>query len=363
MIETLVLADDLTGCLECGSFLASAGAHTIATLWPGPLPEGQAVIVDMETRHVKPEVAAQRVFAIANTARNSRVRRVYLKIDSTLRGPIGAHLNGLLAAWPAKPVIYAPAYPRMGRIVRAGCLFVNGKPLTHSVPEVLRAQCSAEAISVAGAEELRSLLRNRLAGIYVCDAETQADLSEISRVVLEENASELCAGPGGFLAELIQASGGRFDNGKQLRASTGLIVNGSVNPVSLEQTAAAERSGFRVLPLSSNDVAAEGDWMVLTTSSEAMPPETAAAHIADLVNSALRSRWFDSLTIFGGDTAYHVLRALGIETIQPLRELLPGIPASRIQVDGRDLLLITKAGGFGEPGAIAQIRNALLGRG
>jgi D-threonate/D-erythronate kinase len=363
MIETLVLADDLTGALECGSFQASAGADTIAVLWPCSMPARQVVVVDLETRHAPPDIAGRRVLEMTSAARNSRACRVYLKIDSTLRGPIGAHLDALLAAWPAKPIIYAPAYPRMGRVVRAGCLFVNGKLQAYSIPEVLRAQCSAQVICVAGAEKLRSRLRDPSADIYVCDAETQADLGSISRVVLEENASELCAGPGGFFSELIQASGGRLDNEKDLRANTGLIVNGSVNPVSLEQTAAVERSGFRVLQLSSNGDVSENDWVVLTTSSEVMPPETTAARIVDRVNSALKSRWFESLTIFGGDTAYHVLRALGVETVQPLRELLPGIPASRIRVNSRDLLLITKAGGFGAPDTITQIRDALVGRG
>jgi len=53
------------------------------------------------------------------------------------------------------------------------------------------------------------------------------------------------------------------------------------------------------------------------------------------------------------------VKSLGLPPLRPLREIVPGVPVSRI--DGRRELLITKAGGFGAPGLIANLADRLHG--
>jgi hypothetical protein len=48
-----------------------------------------------------------------------------------------------------------------------------------------------------------------------------------------------------------------------------------------------------------------------------------------------------------------------VQAIYPVRELRHGVPISRIVVDSRPLKLITKAGGFGGPDLVHQLRSAL----
>jgi uncharacterized protein YgbK (DUF1537 family) len=62
-----------------------------------------------------------------------------------------------------------------------------------------------------------------------------------------------------------------------------------------------------------------------------------------------------ALIVFGGDTAFGILDALGRPAIHPVLEILPGVPLSRTG----GLFLVTKAGGFGPPDVLVRIREIM----
>src|SRR5882762_6252805 len=103
-LNVLALADDATGALE----------------------------IDTETRQQSDERARAVVRSIAMRAKESGVAHIYKKTDSTLRGPIAAEFRGLLDVWPELPLVYAPAYPALGRTVRSGVLYVDGRPVSET---------------------------------------------------------------------------------------------------------------------------------------------------------------------------------------------------------------------------------------
>lgn len=365
MINTFVLADDLTGALECGCLYGATGADCLVSIWPSTELQPQVLVLDLESRHLGPALAAQRVAEAASLD----VQQIYLKTDSTLRGPIGAQIEALMQRRPGQPLIYAPAYPRLGRTVRDGHLFVDGQPLeqtafakdhlqpssTSAIIHLIQSHCSAEVVSVPDAETLRlRLQRTRSPIIYVCDGEIPQDIEDVSRVVLDADAFGLCAGPAGFLAALA---------GPALRterpcANTGLVVNGSLHPASLRAIANAETAGFRIWRLTAG-VPIDEPWPILTTDPEEINETGISRRLGELVRSLLAKRSFESLIIFGGDTAFAIMATLGVAAIAPLSEILPGVALSRIEAMGRDLLLVTKAGGFGGPETVIQIRDAL----
>jgi 4-hydroxythreonine-4-phosphate dehydrogenase len=80
--------------------------------------------------------------------------------------------------------------------------------------------------------------------------------------------------------------------------------------------------------------------------------------VGALVREVLSLVQLSTLVIFGGDTAMGVVDALGIRSFFPVRELSQGVVVSRAELDGRDLRLVTKAGGFGAPDVLARIRDA-----
>lgn len=119
MRKFLVLADDLTGALECGVLIEGA---VVTLLAPAP---AEAAVVDTDTRHVPP---AQALETVRRLTEQFPAEMIYKKTDSTLRGNIGAEL----AALPAGRIHYAPAYPRLGRTVRGGRLYVDGVPVEQT---------------------------------------------------------------------------------------------------------------------------------------------------------------------------------------------------------------------------------------
>jgi uncharacterized protein YgbK (DUF1537 family) len=81
-----------------------------------------------------------------------------------------------------------------------------------------------------------------------------------------------------------------------------------------------------------------------------------AAQFGEGARSVFESDNFDSIIVFGGDTAFSVLRAMNIEMVEPLGEVLPGVPVALLP-KGRTL--ITKAGGFGDPALLFQLHERL----
>jgi uncharacterized protein YgbK (DUF1537 family) len=140
-----------------------------------------------------------------------------------------------------------------------------------------------------------------------------------------------------------------------------LIVNGSRHPASREQVRWAADQGWRVIEWRGLDTPIEGagHWTVITTDIQPLDdPSVVARALGRSVSQALEEAAFDTLVVFGGDTTHAILAALKIEVVMACEELLPGVALSRARRHERDLVMITKAGGFGRadlPGAIRRL--------
>ena len=84
------------------------------------------IAADTDTRRLAPADAAKRTASAWQTLR-APGRRLYKKIDSTLRGNWAAEVAALTRI--AGPAIVTPAFPATGRTVRDGRVFVRGVPL------------------------------------------------------------------------------------------------------------------------------------------------------------------------------------------------------------------------------------------
>jgi uncharacterized protein YgbK (DUF1537 family) len=310
LVQLLSFADDLTGALEVGAKFAMRGVESAVTIERRLWPESQVLVIDTETRHLASSDAARVVYELASEAFSRGITHIFKKTDSTLRGNIGAELDAVMQAFPGQPLVYAPAYPEMGRTLRSGSLYVHGQLVHESrfgsdalnpvrdsfVPRVIARQSTRRVIVGAPGPE---------AAIYVVDA---------------AQPSRLSAGTGA-MADCLAAGFPMGDPPRWPKTKTFALINGSRHELSAEQARRAASQGWRT------------------------PPDGTE----------------DALVIFGGDTAYRVLHAMGVRVIHPLGELLPGVPISRIAVDGRDRILITKAGGFGPPDLAARIQVRLSG--
>ncbi len=389
-VDVLALADDLTGALEVGALLAAKGIRSLVSRRAECDVAVPAVTMDTRTRHRPASKARAAVRALARKARRDRIRFLYKKTDSTLRGNIGSEFQALLDCFPDRSLVYVPAYPKMGRTVRQGELFVDGIPLARtafaadplnpategSIPSVLRRHCRAPILAASGPGELEARLRQAPAGaVIVCDGATDNDLCEVASVVALRLDRCLAAGPAGFAAYWIDRLPlARTGTRQPETARRGLIVSGSQHPQSLEQLRQAENKGlpvFRMEPGLAGQLVdpvvralADNDWCGLATpGGVGGNPSEMAQRLAEIVRGVLLRQPVDCIAVFGGDTAAAVMDALEVSTLESCGELLDGVPLSRFRFRDARVALATKAGGFGGNDVVLRIREMLRWRG
>jgi uncharacterized protein YgbK (DUF1537 family) len=324
--EVFALADDLTGALEVGALFAATGASVKVGIECAPA--AVVTVVDLESRHLDDAAAARIVRRFASAAKNQGELFVFLKIDSTMRGPVAASLDALAGVWPERVVFFTPAYPKLGRTVVNGHLLVDGVPVNGTA---FRHDPTHPARSSYVGEMLRAF--------RVFDAASDEDLARIARAGSESATAAILAGSGGLAREaaaLLPISRGAPQ--ALPRIGKPIIVSGSMHAISAEQ------------------LRHSGSWPVIECSGFSSGLEA----LENLTRAALeRIELADTMIVFGGDTARSLMNALGIREIEPLGEALPGVPVSRIIHSGRPLTLITKAGGFGGPDLLPQLAAAL----
>ncbi len=319
------LADDLTGALEVGAKFAGHGLESRVAPWPAIAWDSAAavLVLDAETRLLASHDASARIADLAREIRLRGAALVYHKTDSTLRGNIAGEMRALADLFPERELLFAPAYPALGRHVRHGRLFVDGQPLEATA-------FARDPTHPARTSDLRSLLEN-VPRLTILDGETESDLASAARAVLDRAGQTIACGPAGLAAHLAAALGGSAHDIAWPALRRALVVNGSLHERSAEQVQMAlaqwtEREGW---DFAERDAAAR--------------------------------RWveggYDGAVIFGGDTAYRVLTALGSPPLDPLGEILPGVPVTRCGSSW----LVTKAGGFGAPDLLCRLREKLGG--
>jgi len=294
----VVLADDATGAMECASILASMSIDV-------SLSHGDGVVVfDTATRHASPGDAAKRAAEWVTFE-----GPLFKKTDSTLRGNIGPELTALAARGP---VIYVPAYPAVGRTVVNGRLFVDGVPVEETA-------FARDPHSPVRSSKIADLFDHN--GVQICDASTDEDIA--AYVPLFAGAG-VVAGPSGVLRHWAA----RLDFPKRApraapKPRSWLIVCGSMHPRSRAQADAVH------------------DWPV-------MRAEHSSEELAQRVAAAVQP---DAMLIMGGETASAVWKAMGINELDPLPEVVPGIAACT----AGEKLFVTKAGGFGDVNLVEKV--------
>jgi uncharacterized protein YgbK (DUF1537 family) len=331
----LAIADDLTGALEVGARFAGEGLASVVTTGSWREAVEPVIVLDTETRHATPVEAGRTVEERAGGWSGL----VYKKTDSTLRGNIGAELRALERLYGG-PIAYVPAYPELGRTVVEGVVHIDGVPLQATVfaRDALNPVCDGRVGSVLDPESR----------CVVFDGRNSADVRAAARTILSCPEYRIIAGPGAIAGALSEELGGGPTCKQLLGIRRCLVVNGSRHEVSRRQIDTALRCGIL-----SRD--AGGAWRLFEWEIPAgKEPLDVAMETGLRVHRELDENEFDALVIFGGDTAFGVVKSLGFPTLRPLREIVPGVPASRIE--GRRELLITKAGGFGPPELLANLR-------
>ena len=361
-----IVADDLTGACDTGSLFAGEGPVPLA-LWPGAPRRAAVRVVDTESRAAAEADAVARVTRVPVLAPGGRY---FKKIDSTLRGHVGAEVDALMRAAGLATALVCSAFPAQGRSVIERLLMIDGVPLadtplgrsselsgvsSSSVVDILRARVDRPLAWIpldevrAGAARLAPKI-GRLAGtVIVADAETDADLDALVDAVLASELALLLVGAAGLGRALATRLGLLREDVELSPVGRWLLVAGSQNPVTRAQVNAARSAGLCVV---SAPDAPEAD------------RHAVARRLASEARAQLDNEDFDGVAVTGGETAWALCEALGARAIELIGPPRPGLALGRLVRRGHPALpLLTKAGAFGEPDLFASLLLAVPARG
>ncbi|OTP69672.1 four-carbon acid sugar kinase family protein [Caballeronia sordidicola] len=405
----LIIADDLSGAADCAIAFAGAGRRTIVTLdASSALNAGtdadsiDVIAADTDTRRLAPNAAARRT-ADAFSTLAAPGRRLYKKIDSTLRGNWAAEVAALQPR--AGLAIVAPAFPATGRTTHGARVLVHGEPLestdtwklenadrpanVQAMLEDAGLRCASIDVDTlrGDAEVLRNRIRattkERIEALIV-DAHTGDDLKRLAEITSQLDHELFWVGSGGLARELATLPD-LFSNPPseplihEKQHGPILVLVGSLSSVSERQCAMLrERAGIAelivppaVLRQGAGAESEHSEWrewqskiadflvkridlLVRIGRDDAFDPAE-GAHLSNAL-AALVAPHFEhvgGLIATGGETARAMLSATGIGSLDLLAEVEAGVAVARPSAPlASRPAIVTKAGAFGSEHAL-----------
>jgi uncharacterized protein YgbK (DUF1537 family) len=372
-LQLVILADDFTGAGDAAAPFAAA-RRTLVVL---SATESRArsdsagvdvLAVDLDLRESADREAEQKTDAVARQLCSAASEpRVYLKIDSTLRGPIAALVAGALSGSGKDLAVIAPAFPEQGRFLHEGRVVVDGQPgasLTALLGMDGTALLGAKFVRSAGeVEQAVAHARMRGARRVVVDADSTAGLQRVAGA-WRHHPDWLLVGSGGLARHVAPA----VPSGQVLElppvSGPVLVIAGSPTPMTAAQIdRLTEVASLTVVAANATPprLPPPHRLLVLCTppTSQRDAGESAQA-VADTVGAWSERVRPGAVVLAGGATARKVCARLGAIGIRLSGELSPGVPIGRLVGGVWDqVLVVTKAGGFGNPNTLLDVARSV----
>jgi uncharacterized protein YgbK (DUF1537 family) len=386
-----IVADDLAGAADTAAQLASARRPALVSLGPRPswLPAeastASAWAIDADCRHGPRDHCAARIDD-AFTQLNRISRGIdYLKLDSTLRGNVGAALEAARDCEGLRGIVLAPAFPERGRTVVGGVLLVEGRPVAET--EIAHDTAAPVAVSeVAGIVhrqwECRSVVfdprdfdnSDKLAAsltqavrddvqLLIMDSQFPEDLQMIAAAVDDQKARRewpgvLPAGSAGLARGFAAVAGvGRPVPPPSPAAGCGVLAMiGSRTEAAAAQIEALQSAGIECLQADAPD-AIERATCLLTRRAPAVISPGQAGHesVAGVTAAVVGRCGACALVLSGGATARRFCEMVGIRHMWIAGELQPGVAAGyAVTPDNDSMPLVIKGGAAGNAQAILE---------
>ena len=401
------IADDLTGATDLALMLTREGLRTVQStgLPPSDLDVSQvdAVVVALKSRTIAPAEAVQQSLAAARALKGLGAQRLFFKycstFDSTDEGNIGPVTDALMDFTGSRVTIACPAFPKAGRTIYQGYLFVGGVPLNESpmkdhpltpmhdanLVRVLQRQTGlavgligTETVD-AGPQAIRAALEAGRAKIFIVDAIADAHLRSIGAATAHlplltggsgvamglpaayraaglidvlTPAPERMAAPHGRQAILAGSCSAATRGQVKAAIAAGVphlridplqVASGTQTPQTILQWVDRQPKDKPFLVYSSDDPDAVRDVQQRLGRAQA---GTIVEDLLGHVAAALPARGISRLIVAGGETSGAVMQALhaGVLTIGP--EIDPGVPWT-LSRSGAEMALALKSGNFG----------------
>lgn len=412
--QVLVVADDFTGANDAGVGLALNHVRVNVILDERSLGKGalhEVTVMNTDSRAVGAETAAQRTAQAVALWRNAGGRGwVFKKIDSTLRGNLGAEIDAALTASDAPIALVAPAIPALGRVTRAGQVWLNGRRLTDTefvsdpktpvrsadigarLAEQSALRQATLSVSELNHPDVVSQIQQRIRDgvrLLIIDAESEQDLDSVMAIALALPIKPLLVGAAGLSDALARRLHFPPRSGNAV-----LAVIGSMSEIAQKQIAAIDEPArvalidvdvrqLLIAPASSYDeqiclaateALASGRHCVIRTCrdetqrfaverlcqqfglSRQQLGETLCRFLGRVTRRIVAARAPAGLYLSGGDVAIAVAAALGAKGFQIKGQIASCVPWGRfIESAAGDIPVMTKAGGFGNSATLHDV--------
>ena len=381
------IADDLTGATDLANAWANEGMSVSQVVGvPEEKTGGEgadAIVVALKSRTAPANVAVEQSLDALGWLRSQGVRQVTFKycstFDSTARGNIGPVADALLDELEVEFAIVCPAFPRNGRTVYQGYLFVDDQllsespmkdhPLTPmrdaSLIRLMETQSrySAGLVPLQVVRRGERAIRERIDHLLnagnaygIADALTDGDLRTLGKAL---SGHRLVTGGSGIGIGLPANHFGEDITGRQARRSspqvTGrdLVIAGSCSAATRAQISSildiwpTRKIDVDRIVSDAGEIGATVKWArdqddetpVLVYSSadptevEGIQARYGKDSVGKMVESALgciaadlHLSGFNRIIVAGGETAGAVVSALDVKELRIGPEIAPGVP-------------------------------------
>jgi uncharacterized protein YgbK (DUF1537 family) len=417
--KLVIVADDFTGANDTGVQFSKNKLRTIVITETEHIKESLAksdvLVINTESRFDDRETAYRKTFEAGKIISAEEVKYFYKKLDSTMRGNIGAEIAGLMDSLAIGITFMVPALPKYGRTTVNGKVFVNGilledsefskdpkNPVKESfIPKIIAGQTDKRTAVIihdyilAGRQTLTQKLEHHISAgcqIVIFDAKEEQDIDLIASVISGIKLKVLFAGCSGlaeYLAKYLAIKKERTSN---------IVIAGSVSEVTRRQidfashylrvkivdvqtvrifTPERNEEKKRILEITKECVSAGEDLIIRSAPTRESVKNTFEAgeeagidrftiseaiayFLGEVAREIIQDIGIKGILLTGGDTAYKTAKGLNISAIVLQDEIEHGIPFGYCAEEKyRNVIIVSKAGGFGNEDAIFSVLNFL----
>ncbi len=411
-MRMLIVADDLTGAGDSGVQMVKRGYPASVIFQPDTihLHSLKSLILDTNSRELNADEAFVKVKEMVRPFVQSdsvQFDIVFKKIDSVLRGNVGAEIKAVREVFEPDLVLIAPAFPAKQRVIKNGIYFVDHQLLhqtemfndvrstkIHSnVPQIISEQLQepVDRLTYDLLEQGINAVIGKLRSVktVICDTRNIEDLHVIVQASLLSKLKILWVGSAGLASGIVNT----LPFGSEIHAGHPpmkriLTVIGSLNSVSRAQLNYLRKlpDEFELIeiPIGHGHVQTNYELIdqlctlshranhlnkaVVLYSSDRMNEQDhgkintteIARFIGEITSNVILKLGFEGLVLTGGETARQILNSLNVTGIEILNEIETGVPFG-ITNGERQLNLIMKSGSFGDPGLLFKCISYLKG--
>ncbi|HLN22336.1 MAG TPA: four-carbon acid sugar kinase family protein [Bacteroidales bacterium] len=412
--KILIVADDLTGASDTVVQFSNQGVRCMVIVAGNAaksIDSCDVLAVDTESRFDDKETAYNKVYRTGRSLSKKNIKLVYKKIDSTMRGNPGAEISALMDSMNISHAIIAPALPVYGRTTVDGKVHVNNVLLentefshdpvnpvrTSFIPGIISAQTDKKTgqVLLSDLEKGKDHLMKRIVDLFdggaemiIVDSRTNSDLDFIASCIEELNFPVIYAGCSGLATSL-----GKMISLKQENRIS-IVIAGSASAATrrqLDYTAGklpvilidvdtekiingkSRQEAEQICRQVKNASLMNKD-VIIRTAPDSMSvdntfrtgslrgmtgfkvSERISTFLGRLVRYILEDVNVRGLLFTGGDTAIKAFRSLGVRGTVIKGEIDEGIPYGYFDDERyNDIMIVSKAGGFGNENAVVKI--------